>query len=472
MVRIGIIGGGPGGLFTAHCLLHQEPDLDITIFEATPDLGGKIRTAQFATAPVTYEAGVAELYHPKKVSDSLLTLLKEYGFHFIKMGGDVSIYKGRIVQDIDALKEVVGESCWSAITSFIELGKKHRAPEDFSGAGWPKDNKHPWFDLTLQEVLKKHVPNADARLFFEKIIKSDLATEPSVANGTYGFDNYLVDDPDYCQIYTIDGGISGLIEALTKELSDRVTFLVSSPVRSIKPLEASYRVTYKNEERILSDEFDAIMVCLPLQWLPGVDFSEPLTTPMAEHFAHYYYPGHYLRVACLFSSSFWSGVIQGSYFRLDAFGGCCVYDETSRYPFENYGALNWLIAGSNAEALSNLDDDLLIQKALESLPPELARKAKSEFLEGRVHRWVGSVNGQPGGRPVLDIQEKHVVDKTHPTFVVVGDYLFDSTLNGLLDSAELATKMLLETLQQTQSALRNPGKIYSLSPRLKKLMRH
>ena len=472
MVRIGIIGGGPGGLFTARYLLRKEPSLDVTIFEATPKLGGKIRTAQFESVPALYEAGVAELYHPKKVDDTLLTVLKEYGFKFIKMGGDAAIYKGRIVPNIDALKEVVGEACWKDLTNFIELGKKYRQPEDFSEAGWPHDNKHPWFNATLQEILKKHIRNADARLFFEKIIKSDLATEVSLTNGTYGFDNYLVDEPDYCQIYTIAGGISGLIEAMSEEVSSKATIRLNAPVKNVRAIEGGYRLVYKNEERLLADQFDAILVCLPIQWIPSVDFSEPLGSAVADHFSHYYYPAHYLRVAVLFSNPFWRSTIgEGSYFRSDAFGGCCVYDETSRYPEGSYGVLNWLIAGSNAEALSNLSDELIIEKTLESLPGQLAKEAKAELIEGRIHRWIGTVNGQPGGRPIVDAEEKHVPLPKHPNFLMVGDYLFDSTLNGLLDSSDVASQLLLEHLQKSNILAKNPSRVYTLSPRVRKLMR-
>lgn len=473
MVRICIIGGGPGGLFTARFLLRKEPSVDITILEATPRFGGKILTQQFEAAPVTYEAGVAELYHPKKLDDTLLSLLKEYGFSFVKMGGDASIYKGRIVPEIDALKDVVGEACWKSLTDFIQLGKRHRKPEDFAGGGWPADNNHPWSKLTLREVLDKHVTNSDAKLFFEKIIKSDLATEPGITNGAYGFDNYLVDDPDYCQIYTVTEGISGLINSMISELSEKVTLLANSPVRSVKPLESGYRVVYKNAERLISDEFDAVMVCLPVQWIPSVDFGGSLGTSVAEHHAYYYYPAHYLRVACLFREPFWHKEVgTGSYFRLDAFGGCCVYDETSRYPHPPYGVLNWLIAGSNAEAMSNLDDSLLIDRALESLPPALAVRAKDLIIEGRVHRWIGSVSGQPGGLPIQDIKIKHLVDpKNHPNFLMVGDYLFDSTLNGLIDSADIATKLLLENLQVSGAVRSNPGTNCTLTPRVRKLMR-
>jgi protoporphyrinogen oxidase len=473
MVRICIIGGGPGGLFTARFLLRKEPSVDITVLEATPRFGGKILTKQFEAAPVIYEAGVAELYHPKKLDDTLLDLLKEYGFSFIKMGGDASIYKGRVVIDMNAIKDVVGESCWKSLTEFIRLGKQHRKPEDFAGAGWPADNNHPWSKLTLREVLDKYVLNGDAKMFFEKIIKSDLATEPGITNGAYGFDNYLVDDPDYCQIYTVTEGISSLIKAMTQELSGKVKLLANSPVRSVKPIDSGYRVVYKDEERLIADEFDAVIVCLPVQWIPSVDFGGSLGSAVADHFAYYHYPAHYLRVACLFQKPFWHEAVgKGSYFRLDAFGGCCVYDETSRYPHPPYGVLNWLIAGSNAEAMSNLDDSLLITRAMESLPPELANQAKDLLVEGHVHRWIGSVNGQPGGLPVQDIKTKHLVDpKNHPTFVMVGDYLFDSTLNGLIDSADIGTKLLLENLQTSGNIRKNPRIDYALTPRVKKLMR-
>jgi hypothetical protein len=122
--------------------------------------------------------------------------------------------------------------------------------------------------------------------------------------------------------------------------------------------------------------------------------------------------------------------------------------------------------------MSNLDDDLLISRALESLPPKLAVQAKEAYLEGHVQRWIGTVNGQPGGLPVQEIETKHLVDpENHPTFVMVGDYLFDSTLNGLIDSADIATKLLLENLQTNGQIRRNPRTNYALTSRVKKLMR-
>ena len=66
---------------------------------------------------------------------------------------------------------------------------------------------------------------------------------------------------------------------------------------------------------------------------------------MQAHVAHYHNPAHYLRMSVLFKKPFWRSKVPGSYFMSDAFGGCCVYDETARHPAEPYGALGWLLAG-------------------------------------------------------------------------------------------------------------------------------
>jgi hypothetical protein len=69
------------------------------------------------------------------------------------------------------------------------------------------------------------------------------------------------------------------------------------------------------------------------------------------------------------------------------------------------------------------------------------------FLEGRVHRWIGAVNGLPGGRPVRDMESRHTPEPAQPNLMVVGDYLFDSTLNGVLDSADFVAELLAKEIE-------------------------
>ncbi|MEQ1903947.1 MAG: NAD(P)-binding protein [Pirellulaceae bacterium] len=83
--RVGIVGGGPGGLMTAYALQkHAACPLQITIFEASDRLGGKILTPHFhkssSFSPVRYEAGAAEFYDYSHFDDDpLKDLVAELG---------------------------------------------------------------------------------------------------------------------------------------------------------------------------------------------------------------------------------------------------------------------------------------------------------------------------------------------------------------------------------------------------------
>src|SRR5260221_741596 len=132
----------------------------------------------------------------------------------------------------------------------------------------------------------------------------------------------------------------------------------------------------------------------------------------------------------------------------EAFGGCCVYNEGARHDVGKHGVLNWLIAGSDTLAFANLSDQELIDAALKSLPASLG-DISNHFMEGKIHRWLSSVNALPGGMPVRDVMTNHRPEpKAHPGLVVVGDYLFDSTLNGLLDSSDAATDIIVTEMMR------------------------
>src|ERR1700742_3332578 len=74
-------------------------------------------------------------------------------------------------------------------------------------------------------------------------------------------------------------------------------------------------------------------------------------------------------------------------------------------------------------------------------------------MEGKIHRWLSSVNALPGGLPARDVMTNHRPEpKQHPGIVVVGDYLFDSTLNGLLDSSDEATDIILTEMIRLRRA--------------------
>ena len=100
--NVAIVGGGPGGLFTA-LLLGREMATPprITLFEASNRLGGKIVTGSFHSGG-HYEAGAAELYDYSPIdTDPLRDLVEEFGLPIIEMGGAAAVLDGRVIGNLE-----------------------------------------------------------------------------------------------------------------------------------------------------------------------------------------------------------------------------------------------------------------------------------------------------------------------------------------------------------------------------------
>lgn len=455
MRRIAIIGGGPGGLFTAYLLGQRcEETLEITIFEASSRLGGKVVTKLFDHAPVPYEAGAAELYQYGK--DPLRLLIKEIlGLPVVRMKGQAVVLDGHVLRSLRDVETHYGKATAQAVKGFDKLAHSIRKYSDFYDGSWVADNDHAWFGRSFQSVLDE-VPDDDARRYLKVLMHSDLAAEPEGMNALYGIDNYLINDPKYCKLYSIQGGMERLIDALRDAIHARVE--LESPVDRIEKCDASesYRVTYQREGATRVEEFDAVAVALPTAWLPKLDWGgDRLKAAIHSHLVHYDHPAHYLRISILFREPFWREAIDESFFMLDSFGGCCVYDEGSRHDVGPYGVLAWLIAGRDAVAASDLSDAELIEQALASLPAEM-RSAREHYLEGHVHRWLGSVSARPGGTFIKGLEERQIPEPVeHPRLFLVGDYLFDTSINGVLDSADFVSEMIIDSLGISRAILDN-----------------
>ena len=447
--RVAIIGGGPGGLLTAY-RLQQRCDVPFiaTIYEASPRLGGKILTSFFASAPVTYEAGAAELYDYSRTGDDpLRQLIDDLGLPVRPMAGSAVILDDRVIAGQGDIRDQLGDDAWSALCRFDAEAKAWMTPRAFYEADWTEGVEDPKANESFESLLAR-VPNAAARRYLSCLVHSDLATEPHRTSASYGLQNYLMNDPDYLQLYTIDGGIERLPRELAARLS--ATIRLNEPVVLVeRTAEGLLRLDSRRNGEIVSDHYDYVVVALPNDWLPAIDWrGSLLADAMHEHHMHYDHPAHYLRISILFREPFWRECVQGSYFMLDAFGGCCLYDESARNADASAGVLGWLLAGDAAMAFSNLSDDTLIRVALDRLPSFL-RHGRDLAVEGKVHRWIGAVNGLPGGVPALDVETRHMPEPAeHRNLFLVGDYLFDSTLNGVLDSADYVVEWLAEEMQE------------------------
>jgi protoporphyrinogen oxidase/SAM-dependent methyltransferase len=450
MLDLAIVGGGPGGLMSAWYLKRKLGDLcRVTIYEASDRLGGKIVTRKFDSAPAMYEAGVAEIYDYSMTGpDPLRELIQHFGLQTIPMDAEQVQFGGELLNDVPGMRRKYGAKTAAAIEAFRQRCAEAMSPiEYYEGVG-AHDNENPWAYKTAEQVLDEEVEDETAKRFFKVMARSDIATESHNTNGLNALKNYLMDVDGYIGLYSIQNGNEQLIECLQSEvnadiqLNHRVLAVGKAPT-------GRYQLKMMNGKGPETRDFDLVLVCLPHSWLATMGWEgEQLRKSMVKHVSYFDRPAHYLRVSILFDTPFWGEKISGAWFMSEAFGGCCVYNEGARHDVGKHGVLNWLIPGSDALAFANLSDQELIDAALKSLPASLG-DARSHFVEGKIHRWLSSVNAIPGGLPVRDVMTNHRPEpKEHPGIVVVGDYLFDSTLNGLLDSSDAATDIILTEMMR------------------------
>ncbi|MBL8854107.1 MAG: FAD-dependent oxidoreductase [Planctomycetaceae bacterium] len=445
--RIAIIGGGPGGLMTAYLLQKKAGrSLAVTIYEAGKRLGGKILTPQFSLAPVGYEAGAAEFYDYSPVGDDpLKNLIEELGLPISKMGGNAVFINGQLISNLDDIETHLGAAAKQEWIRFHQQARNRMSPTDFylsgSDESTPSEDRSGGRDSFAQCLAG--LQSAALQQFVQVQIHSDLATEPDHTNVDYGLQNYVMNDPAYMQLYGIDGGNQRLPEELARRCQADIR--LQHQVRSVRkiwvgPHAGQYEIQVMADDCEQREWFDYVVVALPHDALPHVSFEGSRLQPaMKNHFDHYHHPAHYLRLTLLFRRPFWQGKLNESYCMLDNFGGCCLYDESSRLVEPEYGVLGWLLGGAAAIEYSKLSNEDLFELALDSVPKFLG-DARAHFLEGRVHRWLNAVNAIPGGRTTVPIHQRHCPEQfEHRELFVVGDYLYDATLNGVLDSAEYAS---------------------------------
>jgi monoamine oxidase len=423
--------------------------VQITLFEASARLGGKVLTSAFESAPETlFETGAAEFYdYSQHGPDPLKELIAELGLTITPLHGGSAVLGNQIIPSAESVAHHLGTHAAQSLARFDRMARKAISPSDYYESDWREDHGDPLTRKDFAELLAE-VPDPAARRYLQVLTHSDLACEPHHTSASYGLQNYLLDSPEYMRLYGIEGGNEQLTRALSREIT--ATILLEQPVERVTrtPGAAGYCVHSRGRAGRREDTFDYVIAALPNDCIPSIHWEGPsLERAMQLHHQFYDHPAHYLRVTALFDRPFWREHLSGSFFMIDAFGGTCLYDESSRFDAQGRGVLGWLIAGEAALRLSNLPDHALVKTVLETLP-ECLTPHTAHLLEARVQRWANAVNGLPGGFPAREPDSRHQPDpEGSPNLFVVGDYLFDATLNGVLDSADTVVEWILSMLE-------------------------
>lgn len=222
-MRIAIIGGGPGGLITSYYLQKRLPGVcNITLYEASGRLGGKIITRQFSQGSNTYEAGAAELYDYSQLGpDPLKELITELGLTTSPMQGQTVVVDNHILKSSKDIEYAFGIETNKALRKFRRKAREAISPAEYYESDWKQDNADPYSKHSFRCLLNK-VKDAHARRLIELTVHSDLATEPENTSASYGLQNFLMDEPDYMKLYTIDGGLERLPQELAKQLNANI----------------------------------------------------------------------------------------------------------------------------------------------------------------------------------------------------------------------------------------------------------
>ena len=195
-IRVGIIGGGPGGLMSCHQLQKfMRVPYEVALFESSHRLGGKVMTSQFATAPVGYEAGAAELYDYSQLGqDPLRELIAEYGLNTHPMWGEAVIIGDHIIETYDDIRRAFGDDALRELKRFDNRAWNAISPAEYYESDWKQDNEDVLSRKTFRALLNT-IKDARLRDYIRVCVHSDVATEPHLTSAMYGLQNYLMNEP-------------------------------------------------------------------------------------------------------------------------------------------------------------------------------------------------------------------------------------------------------------------------------------
>ena len=362
------------------------------------------------------------------------------------IAGGACVLGGKILQETKALAEHFGQKTCDEAEAFYARCAAMLRPNDYYSSARNVDNAHAWARISGEELLAREINDETARRYVRVMAHSDVAAPPHLTNGLTFLKNTLMDTEGYLNVFSVNGGNEQIVRRLADEIDAEVRLNV--PVKSIQPLpDGTYLLEMGTNGSVETVIADYVVLALPLTALSIIEWkSAALQQAMARHINYFDRPGHYLRASLLFERPFWREFLQGAWWMSDAFDGCCIYDEGSRQDLGQWGVLGYLIAGNAALGLANMPDEQIVELCLDALPPELAHGRKL-FVDSRIHRWMASVNAIPGGYPIRSAFENHRPNADQfPRLLTVGDYSFDATLNGVFDSADTASDIILSDI--------------------------
>ena len=354
-----IIGGGVAGLMAAKEL--SAAGMQVRLLEATPRLGGRIRTLYDTKFNHPAEAG-AEFVHGELVLTH--RLLKEAGL-------ETTVSKGHMLQVENGnwQPRYAFTDGWNELIKQMELLQKDMTVADFLQQYFGGEN-----DGHLRHTVQRFAEGYDLA-DTEKASVFALRKE------------WLKEDEDN---YHITGGYSQLVEYLKKICTRQGCYIhVSTIARQVFWQQGKVIVTTNFEEQFIADK---LIVAVPLgilQTEAGIPGHIVFTPAIPDYIgaAKQIGFGAAIKILLQFSQPFWQLQVNGLGF---AFSEERVPAWWTQAPADDASLTGW-ISGPQAMALKHIGHDELLQIALESLSAmfKIPFAALNELLiDAHIANWV------------------------------------------------------------------------------------
>ena len=463
-VRIAVIGGGLAGLTTAR-LLGKQGFTQITLFEATDHIGGRVRTLRQENG-LYAEAGALSICDTEK---TILNLATELGLELVP-------------RTDRSQKRYFEQGGWSdnkilstPLVTYVmnEIAKLNiQNPDDWF------DKKHSELDrLSLREFLQlrtQHLDYQSQQTVITHIQSSLIGLCCDDLNNISALDTcrFMNQYASVKLVYSIAGGNDKLPSALANSLPHGVLNL-QSPVKQVTQFDQTVKLTIDYKSGRAIEEFDYVVIAVPLSMLnsnnqQAIKFTPAL--PTQTQIQSIPYNQSVSRIYFELSERFW---LDKNPTGMVITGNPTFWIEDHTAHLNKSGAI--LEAHASGPVGHKLKNALNPVKVAENLIYEIYPQMKHADKKTRgIIIWDESMPYQAGAYPYFGPGQLHYINELKKPFgrlFFAGEYtsiMCPASMNGAIESAYQVVNDLNNKISQ-ESTDRNQQNAHTVDEHKNKL---
>lgn len=343
--RIGIVGGGIAGLYTAWRILKDgDQSSQVEIFEANETFGGRIKSQTIPGLPFRAELGAMRFRSNhlllKSLLDEFLIPVRDFDVKFPKLR-----VRGRSL----SLQEITDGGCSHCNASMpylLRIEERGKSPEllvmsvirdllknlnfpdlrhaegnrvkqkiaegDFSPLLWQiikesgQYENTPLYSIGFWNLLQHSLSNEAVQLIHDALSLESILGNWSAAEAIPWF----ISDFSSPELFMVPGGMQSIVEALEsriKNFGDRVKMHTNAPVVECRR-DTTWCITYKND--LGADEqktFDSVVLALPQSPLQKIRITDQQSGGWSPKWLDWVYPHRLFKLFLLYENEWWMG---------------------------------------------------------------------------------------------------------------------------------------------------------------------